>query len=323
LIELVPIAAESVGVRSMCCAIKTPDVSILFDAGASLGLRHGLAPHPREYLALAEARRRIRDYAKEVEIVTISHYHFDHFTPPFKSDNVWTFASKEEAAAIYAGKRVLIKDVREDINPSQRERGWIFQNYIGPLARSVEEADGKAFRFGRTTLKFSPPLGHGQTESELGYVLVATITHGGESVTIAPDVQGPISEGALGYIMRCKSELLFLGGPPTYLAQTKVQEGMLAQSIENMKRLASTTPTMLIDHHLLRDIDWRDKVREVFAVAERNSNTIKTAAGHLGLGDSLLEASRKVLYEREPPRDEFLAWTRLSMERRRRIPPPL
>ena len=323
MIELVPIAAESLGVRSMCCALETPDVSILFDAGASLGLRQGLAPHPREYLALAEARRKIRDYAKNAEVIVVSHYHFDHFTPPFQSDNVWTFASKEEAAAIYSGKRVLVKDVREDINPSQRKRGWIFQSYIGPLAKSVEEADDKAFRFGRTMLKFSPPLSHGQEESELGYVLVATLTYGGGSVTIAPDVQGPTSGEALRYIARCKSELIFLGGPPTYLAQTKVQEDVLAKSIENMKELASNTPTTLIDHHLLRDIDWREKVREVFTAAESNSNSIKTAAEYLGLRDSLLEASRRMLYEREPPSDEFLAWTRIPMERRRRIPPPL
>jgi predicted metallo-beta-lactamase superfamily hydrolase len=140
---------------------------------------------------------------------------------------------------------------------------------------------------------------------------------------IAPDVQGPISEDALRYIERCKSNTIFLGGPPTYLAETRVQGNVLAESIRNMVKLASVTPKMLIDHHLLRDIDWRQKVSEVFSAAEENSNSVITAAEYLGLNDNLLEASRKMLYEREPPSDEFLAWTRLPLEKRRRIPPPL
>lgn len=323
MIELVPIAAESMGVRSMCCAIETPDVSILIDAGASLGIRYNLAPHPREYLALAEARRKIRDYARKADVITISHYHFDHFTPPFLSDTIWTFAAKEEAEAIYAGKRVLVKDIRENIDYSQRKRGWIFQNFVGPMAKSVEEADGRTFEFGGTVLKFSAPFDRGEGEVELGYVIAATITHGGDSVTIAPDIQGPTAEDALAYIELCKSNMLYLGGPPTYLVQSRMQEEALTRSIRNMSRLASVTPLTLIDHHLLRDIDWKYKVAEIFSEAEVRSNIVKTASGHLGLADNPLEASRKMLYEREPPSEEFMAWTRMPMGKRRRIPPPL
>lgn len=97
----------------------------------------------------------------------------------------------------------------------------------------------------------------------------------------------------------------------------------MTKSIKNMTRLASTTPKMVIDHHLLRDIDWRQKVAEVFSTAEKNSNSIRIAAEYLGSNDDLLEALRKKLYEREPPSDEFIAWTRIPMEKRRRIHPPL
>lgn len=318
-----PIASESMGVRSMCCAIETPDVSILFDAGASLGTRYNLAPHPREYLALTEARRRIRDCARKADVIAISHYHFDHFTPPFLSDTIWTFATKEESAAIYSGKRILAKDIRENIDYSQRKRGWIFQSFIGPIAQSVEEADGRTFKFGRTVLKFSPPLNHGEAENDLGYVIAATITYEGDSVTIAPDVQGPATEDALAYIGLCKSNILYVGGPPTYLAQSRMREEVLARSIRNMSKLASATPLMLIDHHLLRDIDWKRKVAETFSKAEENSKVVKTASGYLGSTDNLLEASRAILYEREPPSEEFMAWIRMPPGKRRRIPPPL
>jgi hypothetical protein len=307
----------------MCCLIETPELSMLFDAGVSLGLRFGLAPHPREYLALAEARKRIRNFAQKAEVIVISHYHFDHFTPPFKSDTVWTWATKEEAVSIYSDKVVLAKDMRENINYSQRKRGWIFKSLIGPIAKNIEEADRRTFRFGKTELRFSPPLGHGEDEGELGYVLAVTVTHGGESITIAPDIQGTASGDSLIYVERCKSGSVFLGGPPTYLAQWRGQEEALERSIQGMASIASATPLTIIDHHLLRDIEWRRKVSVVFQKAKMNSNCVKTAAEHLGSADNLLEASRKRLYETEPPTEEFLSWTRMPLGKRRRIPPPI
>ncbi|MGQ9515182.1 MAG: MBL fold metallo-hydrolase [Thermoproteota archaeon] len=311
------------GVRSMCCLVETNDTSILFDAGVSLGLRFNLVPHPREYMALAEARRKIRELAQKVDIITISHYHFDHFTPPFLSDTVWTWASKEEAIAIYGGKRVLVKDIRDNINYSQRKRGWIFRNIVGPMASSVEEADGKTVKVGDTELRFSPPLSHGEEGSELGYVIVITIKCKGESVTIAPDLQGPLSDEALSYLELCKSDIVIIGGPPTYLAQSKLQEDEIEKGFRNMSKLASVTKLTIVDHHLLRDAEWRRKASAIFSAAKANSTTVQTAAEFLGLSDNLLEAYRKKLYDEEPPSDEFMAWTRLPIEKRRKIKPPL
>lgn len=323
MIKLQPVAFESMGVRSMCCLVETPDLSVLFDAGVSLGQRFSLAPHPLEYMALADARKRIRELAKKADIVTVSHYHFDHFTPPFRSDTVWTWSSKEEAEAIYGGKRILAKDARENINYSQRKRGWIFRNLVGPIAKSIEEADGKTFKIGGTELKFSPPLSHGEEGSELGYVLTVTFKNEGETVTIAPDVQGPISDDALYYLERCESDILVLGGPPTYLAQSKLQEAAFERGFRNMSKLVSKMQLTIVDHHLLRDAEWRQKASEVFLVAKMSSKKVQTAAEYLGLNDNLLEALRKNLYEREPPSEEFMAWTRLPLEKRRRTMPPL
>jgi len=79
--KIVPLASESLGVRSMAIYVETDDVGVLFDAGASLAPRFGLMPHPFEYRALKEARERIRAYSERAEVITLSHYHFDHYTP--------------------------------------------------------------------------------------------------------------------------------------------------------------------------------------------------------------------------------------------------
>jgi len=84
-IHVVPLAAESFGVRSMCTYVETPDVKILLDAGVSLcPYRFGLPPHLLEFKAIEDCRRKIAEAAERAEIVTVSHYHFDHHTPSYE-----------------------------------------------------------------------------------------------------------------------------------------------------------------------------------------------------------------------------------------------
>jgi len=73
-IRVVPLAAESLGVRSMCTYVETPDVRILLDAGVSLcPNRFGLPPHPKEFQAIVQGRKKISDAAEKSKVVTISH----------------------------------------------------------------------------------------------------------------------------------------------------------------------------------------------------------------------------------------------------------
>ena len=125
-IRFIPLAAESLGVRSMCTYVETPDITVLIDPGVSLGQRFGLLPHPREYRAITDCRARIRDFASKAEVITISHYHFDHITPAY-TDYVWNLSNFDVARQIYTNKTILAKDTRASINPSQRRRGWMLK----------------------------------------------------------------------------------------------------------------------------------------------------------------------------------------------------
>ncbi|RLI05497.1 hypothetical protein DRO22_02660 [Candidatus Bathyarchaeota archaeon] len=93
-IRVHPLAFESFGVRSMCTYVETPDIKVLLDAGVALGPnRFGFPPHPREYAALKERREIIVKTAEKADVVTISHYHFDHHTPSFTDwANLWSSA---------------------------------------------------------------------------------------------------------------------------------------------------------------------------------------------------------------------------------------
>ena len=66
----------------MCTFVETPDVKVLLDAGASLATRrHGHPPHLKEYQAMSECRKQILAAAESADVVTVSHYHFDHYDP--------------------------------------------------------------------------------------------------------------------------------------------------------------------------------------------------------------------------------------------------
>src|SRR4030043_2009232 len=127
-IKVTPLAAESFGVRSMCTYVETPDVKILLDAGVSLcPSRFGLPPHPKEVEAINDCRKKIRSAAEKADLVTLSHYHFDHHTPSFEDRlSQWTEPT-ETARQIYQDKTVLIKNPKENITYSQRQRAWMFQ----------------------------------------------------------------------------------------------------------------------------------------------------------------------------------------------------
>jgi predicted metallo-beta-lactamase superfamily hydrolase len=323
-IKVSPLAAESLGVRSMCTLVETGDLKILLDAGVSLcPKRFGLPPHPIEFKAIEECRKRISEAAEKAEVVTISHYHFDHHTPSYEDWLCnWTEAELT-ARQIYSGKTVLMKSSKEYVNFSQRRRGWVFQKTGGKYAEKLEIADGKTFNYGETTIKFSQPVFHGPENSALGWILMTTIVYRGEKFLFAPDVQGPISKHTLRIICEEKPQLVMIGGPPLYLAGFRVEEKQVQSGLKNLEKIVATVKCTILEHHILRDEQWREKTLKLFKKAEKIGNTVMTAAEYLGLKNFLLEAKRKRLYAENPPSKQFEQWIHEPMEKKRKIKPPI
>ena len=321
-IGLTPVSFESLGVRSMCTLIETADLNILVDPGVSLGPRWGLLPHPEEYMALKEARERVKDLAKKADVVTISHYHYDHYSPAWREmEPVWTWSNREVSQEIVGGKRVLAKDIRSNINFSQRQRGWFFQDTIKGWVKSLEVADGRIFEEGSTRLSFSHPVSHGE-ESSLGYVLMLSVECDDERIMHCSDIQGPVSQRALRVILDFKPKVAIIGGPPFYLSGFRVSETVIDIALRNAEKAASVVPLIIYDHHALRSEDCFQKLSGLKEFAERHGHKIVTAAEFSGAPNKLLEAKRRELYKENPPSGPFQEWTRLREDKRRqRIPP--
>ncbi len=320
--KIIPLAAESMGVRSMCTYVETPDLCILIDPGVSLGPRFGLLPHPKEYEAILEARKRLAKHAEEAEVITISHYHHDHATPMY-TDYLWNLSDIEIAKQMYKSKMILAKDYREMVNPSQRRRGWMLKDRIEKSVKSLEPADGRTFTFGDTILRFSKPVPHGEKGTSLGWVLMLSIEYDGNVFVHASDIQGPIADETVGLLLQNKPNLVYLGGPPTYLLQYRLRNDVVCRAFENLLQIVRNVPTVILDHHLLRADSWPKDYERILALSEEKSHLLLTAAEFLHVPNSFLESRRKELYNDYPPSEEFIRWTKLSEKTRMRSAPPL
>jgi uncharacterized protein len=310
-IKVTPLAAESFGVRSMCTLVETPDVSMLLDPGISLPpYRFNLPPHPIEFETIRRLRNVIAKAADKAAVITISHYHFDHHTPSFEDWVVnWTEDS-ETARQIYQDKIVLAKNPQKKISAKEQQRAWMFGKTGGKHAKTVDAADGKTFSFGNTKLHFSEAVVHGSETPVLGWVIMATVEHGEERFMFSPDVQGPMAKHTAELILASKPQMIMLGGPPLYLGGFRVDYAQLEQGLCNLESIVDVVPVVVLEHHALRDEDWRSKMDHVFSNAAEKGHIIQTAAEYAGEENNFLESKRKQLYQDRPPSEEFKAWTK-------------
>jgi len=110
---------DSLGAKSACTLVKTPDLTILIDPGAAEMQPSFPAPKKLKQEWLVEARKKIKEASKKADVIVISHYHYDHFTDFDKN--------------LYFGKILLAKDPNRYINSSQRKRA---ENFYSNLVKA-------------------------------------------------------------------------------------------------------------------------------------------------------------------------------------------
>jgi predicted metallo-beta-lactamase superfamily hydrolase len=280
--KVLPIAFDSMGVRSMATYVETDDVKIVIDPGVSVSPdRYSLPPHRIELDRRREMLAAVKHWTSVADIVIITHYHYDHHNP--------------DDEALYRGKEVFLKHPRESINQSQKQRAEALLAMIEPCAKGINIADGCEFNFGNTKVAFSEPVLHGLS-ARLGYVIEVFIS-GKEKFLFTSDVQGLLDTSAIDFIIEKAPDTIILDGPATYLLGSHYKKSHITQSIANIKQTVLKTPVkdLIVDHHLLRDINWAEYLHELHEL--REDVKVCSAAGYLGRPEDILEARRKELYE--------------------------
>ncbi len=290
--KIVPLAFESFGVRSMATFIET-DQKILIDPGTSIApKRFGFPPWKDEFDALHATRAKIQKYAAAADIITISHYHHDHFTP--FSLGRYLDSSPKYAEEIYKKKKLLIKDPTSQINKSQQKRAREFLKNLKTIRnRDISYADGMTFEIGETLIRFSDALPHGPAGSRLGYVIATTIEWNGEKIMHASDVQGPIYEGSKQLIISEHPDTVILSGPPIYLEGFAIETEDIIKAKDNLLEIVREIPKVVVDHHLLRDLGCFDFLN---TIKEESCGEVMVASELIGDEPYLLEARRKEFY---------------------------
>ncbi len=284
--NIIPLAFDSFGVRSMATLVETDDARILIDPAVSLApVRYGLPPHPVEWRRMDEAWERIRQHAEQADALIVTHYHYDHHDP-----------SEPE---VYRGKIVYVKHPAESINLSQRNRAAYFLEALKGVPKRLEYADGKETKVGETGIRFSKAVCHG-TNPRLGYVTEVSVWHRGEKFVHTSDVEGPSLDDQIQFVLDEKPDVLIVDGPMTYMLGFRYSYKSLESSNRNLVRAIKETSlhTLILDHHFMRDLNYRTRVTPVYDAARSRGVKVQTAAEFAGKRIEMLEALRRELYEK-------------------------
>jgi len=347
---------DSLGAKSSCLLVETPDLRVLIDPGAAaMQPSFPLPGRAKEELKL-RAYRAIEAAARKADVVVVTHYHYDHHV---------RFDFPVDARAIYGGKVVWAKDPNCYINKSQWERArlllgqmcrelagldlgellvrprrvafrdpmadlrlaagrefgdyqarreellakgrarfrrlaeglWAKRPWVPELELGrtrVEFVDGREFEVGHTAIRFVGPHFHGVEYARVGWVLSVVVERGGRKLLYSSDLQGPVIEDYAGWIVAEDPDLLILDGPPTYLLGYMMNKINMRRAIENICRIirAVRADPVILDHHLLREARYAERLSDVYRVAREVGKRVLTAAEWLGQEPVVLRAAR-------------------------------
>lgn len=346
-IDFKPVWFDSLGAKSSCSLVRTPDVLVLIDPGVAVMQPSFPASWAKKLYWEAQGRLAIKRASRKADVVVISHYHYDHFTD---------FDRK-----LYEGKLLLAKNPNNHINDSQRGRAEHFfdnlcrsfgkvkldgvlqkserKSYGDPLdeiprARDKDFGDynrrrrelfkkgrkwfqnrvknwnsaklipelkfknievrfpeGKEFKFGRTKLRFTPPMFHGIEFSRVGWVFATVIEYGKEKLIHSSDLDGPIIEDYADRIIGENPNVLIIDGPITYMLGYLTSKITLNRTIANALRILKESDVKLViyDHHLPREPKFKERTREVWETGKQLNKKVLTAAEYVGKTPRVLE----------------------------------
>lgn len=292
--EIEYVAADSMGVKSMCTRVETGDTTVTVDPG--IAIEAGSFPLPREEKEnlVQRYREKIIQSCRKSEFIVITHYHFDHFR------------LNEE---LFEGKKLLVKNPNENINKSQSQRAADLEELIQEKVESIEYVDGKEKKIGDTKIRFSRPLYHGKEETNLGFVLMTEVMED-KHFLYSSDLNGIYMQEHADLIIEKNPDVLVLDGFPTYLIGMFASYKFLRKSLEHMVKILENTDCeqYVIDHHLLRDYRYPEFYHEVYEKAKELGKNVSTMAELKGEKPMVLRG-----YEENGP-SKWKNWEKLTIE---------
>ena len=275
------IGAESLGVRGLCCFVKTKDRNILIDPGIALGyMRHKLLPHPVQIAVDEKAQKRIIDAWRESTDIVLSHFHGDHV--PLADANPYQLDTGR-LIGLNTKVRIWTKDPAH-FSPTEAKRA---KSLATVLHVGLISAEGQ--KHGPMT--FSGPEPHGQANNPHETVMMTRIEED-EVFVHAPDIQ-LLDDETVSRIIYWKPDIVLAGGPPIYLS--RLSEDQIRSACHNAERLCQAIDRVILDHHLMRSHEGLEWLKQL---SSKTGKPVMCAADFMNKPRLLLEADRERLYKR-------------------------
>jgi predicted metallo-beta-lactamase superfamily hydrolase len=272
------LAAESLGVRGLCCVVNTRGRKILIDPGVALGYtRFQLLPHPFQVAVDERIQKRIiHEWAAATDIV-ISHFHGDHV--PLANANPYQL-DIEKVASLNPDAVIWAKSTQ--LSPTETKRARAFST---ALNNDIIAAEGKTDGL----LCFSQPVPHGKAKGREKVIMTRieedfTFVH-------ASDIQ-LLNDEAISQIVSWRPDIVLASGPPLYLHKLAGED--VEKAWHNALLLSQKVATLIIDHHLLRSLEGAGWLERLCSEAPR---IVTCGADFMEKPRMLLEARRPQLYD--------------------------
>ena len=276
----------------MTTIVSVNQTNILLDPGLMVAPRRfQLPPSARELRMLDLLRKNIINLSKNVDVISISHYHYDHYFPIFEQGT-------EE---LYRNKIIYTKDRRSKCNFEQRKKGKKFELYAKQIAKELKFCDGKELEHNDIKFRYSNPVWHGENGSLDGYVLLLTLRYKKDSLMFCPDVMGPISRDTTELIIKENPKTLILDGPMTEKSSMGYSHVLFKKAEQNLIEIMmnTKTKTIIMDHSTVRSLDYKKELKGILKIAKETDKEIVTAAEYANRPINQLEAKRQEMWSKE------------------------
>ena len=282
IMKIVLLGTEYLGVRGLCCFVRTKNKKVLIDPGIALGfLRYRLPPHPVQIAAGERIREKIVKAWSEATDIVFSHFHGDHV--PLKDANPYQL-NANKVNGLNSVVRIWAK--LSPLSPIEKTR---VESITDSLGKELKSAKGKE----NGVLSFSGPVPHGEGKNNKEKVIITRVKEDFVFVH-ASDLQ-LLNDDAVSQVLSLKPDIVLVSGPPLYLS--KMSNELMKIAWNNAIRLSKIVKTLILDHHLLRGCEG---VRWLERLSSKSKNHVICGADFMKKPRLLLEARRRDLYSNMP-----------------------
>jgi hypothetical protein len=283
------LGAESLGVRGLCCFVKTKNYRILIDPGVALGYsRYGLLPHPVQIAVGERVQKKIIERWSQATDIVISHFHGDHI--PLVSANPYQLALRR-VIGLNRKVRILTKDLSH-MSVIEKERA---ESLPLSLRKNLIPAEEKR----KGPMTFSKSVPHGEANKVLETVMMTKLEEGRDVFVHASDIQ-LLNNEAIFKILSWSPKIVLASGPPLYLS--KLSKNQIKRAWINAEQLSCKVGILILDHHLMRGYEGAMWLKRL---SLKTGKRVICAADFMRRPRMLLEAKRKQLYKDMPVPEDW------------------